>query len=172
MNATNSLPLGANPFARKPAPTGSTSAAFNPFARKNGAKAPLNAVKSNSFFEKVDAAENGEVKTTAQSSKRVGPGNKGKGKEAVKQTTLFGLPMVKPVEKEKIGKGKGKVVKEKDEGEERKVDDVDSQSLHEVGAALETVTSQETGTLESQDTGSTQLEEMDTDTLQETPVSA
>lgn len=44
-----------NPFARKKAPDG-TNTGSNPFARTGGGK-PLNALKSNSFFEKVDIAE-------------------------------------------------------------------------------------------------------------------
>ncbi|KIK71000.1 hypothetical protein GYMLUDRAFT_66212 [Collybiopsis luxurians FD-317 M1] len=73
----------SNPFARKPIPD------KNPFARKAINKPIL---KSESFFEKVDAAE----KTPAKSTKRAGNAGKGREKEKMdtkgpRQQTLFGL---------------------------------------------------------------------------------
>ncbi|KAJ3836279.1 hypothetical protein F5878DRAFT_586855 [Lentinula raphanica] len=73
----------ANPFARKPV----TEVNKNPFARKAGSKTIK---QSESFFEKVDAAENTPVKSKKKGS------NLGKNKEQDKsegprQQTLFGL---------------------------------------------------------------------------------
>ncbi len=88
---------GSNPFARKPAADANSR---NPFAR--GADANKSLHKSESFFNKVDAAE------AADKGKR----GAGKGRErerekkdAGRQTTLFGLPAVQPAEKEKKGAG-------------------------------------------------------------------
>ncbi|KAG9026461.1 hypothetical protein FRB95_008833 [Tulasnella sp. JGI-2019a] len=92
-----------NPFSRKPVAGG------NPFARNKSL------VKSNSFFEKVDAAE----ADMATGKKPI----HGKGKESTKakQTTLFGLPAPPSPEKKTSsrpkGKGKAKGGKESESGE-------------------------------------------------------
>ena len=84
---------GSNPFARKPAADANSR---NPVARTADVNKSLH--KSESFFNKVDAAE------TDKSSKRGAGKGKGKEKEkkdAGRQTTLFGLPTVQPGEKDK-----------------------------------------------------------------------
>ncbi|KAJ4486150.1 hypothetical protein J3R30DRAFT_3444617 [Lentinula aciculospora] len=76
----------ANPFARKPA----VEANKNPFARKAGNKTIL---QSESFFEKVDAAETTPAKSKKKSNNlAVKTKEKDKAeKEGPRQQTLFGL---------------------------------------------------------------------------------
>ncbi|KAE9408060.1 WD40 repeat-like protein [Gymnopus androsaceus JB14] len=71
----------ANPFARKPA----VDTNKNPFARKAGNKTVL---KSESFFDKVDAAETTPAKPTKLKSKEK---EKSEKKEGPRQQTLFGF---------------------------------------------------------------------------------
>ncbi|TBU37864.1 hypothetical protein BD309DRAFT_973062 [Dichomitus squalens] len=80
----------SNPFARKPGAGDANGR--NPFARSADANKSVH--KSESFFNKVDAAE-------ADKGKRGAAGGKGRPKDAGRQTTLFGLPAVQPAEKEK-----------------------------------------------------------------------
>jgi chromosome transmission fidelity protein 4 len=102
-----------NPFARKPVQDGR-----NPFARKP--ELNKNIQKSESFFDKVDAAESDAGKGNRVFEFHCGMpshtnvhildpvGGKGKGKEKEKkdarQTTLFGLPPGAPNEKKARGK--------------------------------------------------------------------
>ncbi|KAL1759502.1 hypothetical protein FB107DRAFT_271069 [Schizophyllum commune] len=72
-----------NPFARKPGQETNR----NPFAKKAG-DVNKTIQKSESFFEKVDAAETG----TAKPKRGFGPLGKDKKSAGPKQTTLFGLP--------------------------------------------------------------------------------
>ncbi|KAG8872936.1 hypothetical protein FRB97_007164 [Tulasnella sp. 331] len=122
--SSNPKPSG-NPFSRKP---GAGNKPGNPFARNKSL------VKSNSFFEKVDAAE-----ADASAGKKP---FKGKGKDSAKgkQTTLrlFGVAAPPPTEKKvpsrPKGKGKAKYGKE-DESEEPKSGPtgVDGESQDEMG---------------------------------------
>ncbi|KAG8835473.1 hypothetical protein FRC17_003040 [Serendipita sp. 399] len=88
--ASSSTSAGAPP-PRKTAVAVPSNAKPNPFARTLAPNHSI--VKSNTFFEKVDAAE------------AAVPGKKGTEKKAAKQTTLFGLPGPTPTDK------KAKVVK-------------------------------------------------------------
>ncbi|KAJ3965952.1 hypothetical protein EV361DRAFT_768585, partial [Lentinula raphanica] len=72
----------ANPFARKPV----TEVNKNPFARKAGSKTIK---QSESFFEKVDAAENTPVKS--KKSSNLGKNKEQDKSEGPRQQTLFGL---------------------------------------------------------------------------------
>ncbi|KAL1748703.1 hypothetical protein HDZ31DRAFT_79559 [Schizophyllum fasciatum] len=72
-----------NPFARKPGQDNNR----NPFA-KRGIDGNKTIQKSESFFEKVDAAETGGAKP----KRSFGAGAKDKKTGGTKQTTLFGLP--------------------------------------------------------------------------------
>ncbi|KAH9956929.1 WD40 repeat-like protein [Russula dissimulans] len=77
----------ANPFAKKP--NGAADGSRNPFGRDNPNNKSLH--KSESFFEKAEAAETGKWKGAAS-----GLGQK---KDNTKQTTLFGLPAAPAPEK-------------------------------------------------------------------------
>ncbi|KAI9509164.1 hypothetical protein F5148DRAFT_1275403 [Russula earlei] len=78
----------ANPFAKKP--IGTADGSRNSFARDNPNNKSLH--KSESFFDRAEAAETGKWKGTAN-----GLGPK---KDGTKQTTLFGLPVAPPREKQ------------------------------------------------------------------------
>ncbi|KAG8903969.1 hypothetical protein FRB99_002448 [Tulasnella sp. 403] len=137
----------ANPFARKPG----AEKPPNPFAR--GANGNKSIVKSNSFFEKVDAAE-----ADAANGKR-----KGKAKESSskgKQTTLFGLPAVSKDKDNKAG-GKKARARDKDEDGAENVKanegEPESQEQEESQGEMTDLTSTATDLL-----GDTQLEEGDT----------
>ncbi|KAF5376224.1 hypothetical protein D9615_008542 [Tricholomella constricta] len=87
-----------NPFARKPG-----QESRNPFARKSDGNNGRTIQKSESFFDKVGAAEDdagGQAHAKRPFAKP--PGNQEKG--VVRQTTLFGMPPPKP--KPKPGKEK------------------------------------------------------------------
>ncbi|THH15042.1 hypothetical protein EW146_g5378 [Bondarzewia mesenterica] len=101
-----------NPFAKKP----STDTNRNPFARNSESNKSLH--KSESFFDKVDAAE-----TTKSKGMSIGHSKASNGKkDSTRQTTLFGLPAPAPPEKpEKRGRKK------------KAVDDADSQTKSEAG---------------------------------------
>ncbi|KAJ3879921.1 hypothetical protein F5051DRAFT_401323 [Lentinula edodes] len=73
-----------NPFARKPA----AETNKNPFARKAGNKTIL---QSESFFEKVDAAETTPAKAKKKSNKEKDKDKPLEKKEGPRQQTLFGL---------------------------------------------------------------------------------
>ncbi|KAG6829481.1 hypothetical protein H0H92_004362 [Tricholoma furcatifolium] len=88
----------ANPFARKPG-----QEVRNPFARKVDANGKT-LQKSESFFEKVSAAES----EAGTQSKRPFAKPAAKEKGAVRQTTLFGMAPPKPKEKEKKIKERAK----------------------------------------------------------------
>ncbi|KAK8847432.1 hypothetical protein IAR55_005290 [Kwoniella newhampshirensis] len=79
-----------NPFAKK-------QAGSNPFAKPSGGSKPLDAIKSTSFFERVDNIElSGAPKASAKTKN--GATSKGKSKDANgagKQTTLFGAGVTK-----------------------------------------------------------------------------
>ncbi|PIL34239.1 hypothetical protein GSI_03950 [Ganoderma sinense ZZ0214-1] len=99
----------SNPFARKPAADANSR---NPFARTADMNKSLH--KSESFFNKVDAAE------AADKGKRGAGKGKGKEKKDVgRQTTLFGLPAVQPAEKDKkVAGGKKKKAAAETESQE------------------------------------------------------
>jgi chromosome transmission fidelity protein 4 len=114
---------GANPFAKKP---GDAADSRNPFARNNPNNKSLH--KSESFFEKAEAAETGKWKgmlcleiyfrsmvnvgCVATASAANGRGPK---KDNTKQSTLFGLPAVPPPEKTaKRARNKGGAIPSKE----------------------------------------------------------
>ncbi|KAH9045120.1 hypothetical protein EDB84DRAFT_1469307 [Lactarius hengduanensis] len=80
----------ANPFAKKPSDAADGSR--NPFARNHPNNKSLH--KSESFFDKAEAAETGKWKATASAANGRGPK-----KDNTKQSTLFGLPAVPAPEK-------------------------------------------------------------------------
>jgi len=93
----------ANPFAKKP--NGAADGSRNPFGRDNPNNKSLH--KSESFFDKAEAAETGKWKGAAS-----GLGQK---KDNTKQTTLFGLPAAPAPEKtEKRSRKKNAAVPSED----------------------------------------------------------
>ncbi|KAG6885162.1 hypothetical protein C0993_005402 [Termitomyces sp. T159_Od127] len=123
-----------NPFARKPG-----QEARNPFARKADVNGKT-IQKSESFFEKVDAAES-EAGTHPKRS-FAKPSTKDKG--VVRQTTLFGMGLPKP--KEKLKPKKSVAEAAVDETQSLQVADimmVDSPSLVEDPEIQETRETQE-----------------------------
>jgi chromosome transmission fidelity protein 4 len=155
-----------NPFARKPG----QEISRNPFARKPDVNKTIQ--KSESFFDKVDAAETDMekrmFKTNHVNSIRllillIGPVN-GKLKEKEKkepprQSTLFGLPFGQPIEKpEKRGRKK-------------KVTSDSSQSQTTEGSSKTTTPTPESGPVLSTPTADITMAEGETpleDTLVET----
>ncbi|KAH9892894.1 hypothetical protein C8Q73DRAFT_76644 [Cubamyces lactineus] len=92
------LQARSNPFARKP---GADNNNRNPFARSADTYKSVH--KSESFFNKVDAAEAEKGKRPAQSKPK--PKEK---KDGGKQTTLFGLLPPQPADKKTASRGKEK----------------------------------------------------------------
>ncbi|KAI0665347.1 hypothetical protein C8Q78DRAFT_1118280 [Trametes maxima] len=92
--------MRSNPFARKP---GADANGRNPFARSVDTNKAVH--ESDSFFTKVDAAENDKGKRNAQGKAK--PKEK-ENKETGRQTTLFGLPPAQPAEKKPPGRPKKK----------------------------------------------------------------
>ncbi|KIJ67758.1 hypothetical protein HYDPIDRAFT_147689 [Hydnomerulius pinastri MD-312] len=109
VDAAVSSPKRENPFARKSA----LETKRNPFARKPELNKPIQ--KSESFFNKVEAAEFDKSKRPAN-----GKGKEKEKKDLSRQTTLFGLPSKLPTEK------KGKSRKKTDETLEAREDEVDT----------------------------------------------
>ncbi|KIJ49698.1 hypothetical protein M422DRAFT_59357 [Sphaerobolus stellatus SS14] len=108
LQPANPVKTSGNPFARKAA----AEAKANPFARPAGAKSHV-ATKSNSFFEKVDEANDHATQVKSKSN------GKSKNKGGMRQTTLFDLDSV--AEKnlpEKKARGRPKTVKTSEEGAE------------------------------------------------------
>ncbi|KAI0302532.1 hypothetical protein BC826DRAFT_419747 [Russula brevipes] len=93
----------ANPFAKKP--SGAADGLRNPFARDGPNNKSLH--KSESFFDKAEAAETGKWKGAAN--------GRGQKRDNTKQTTLFGLPAVPAQEKQdKRSRKKGGAVSSED----------------------------------------------------------
>ncbi|KAI0674964.1 hypothetical protein C8Q78DRAFT_965239 [Trametes maxima] len=122
----------SNPFARKPGADGNGR---NPFARSADTNKAVH--KSDSFFTKVDAAENDKGKRNAQGKAK--PKEK---KETGRQTTLFGLPPAQPAEKKAPGRPKKKAGTPADDSQESTA-----------------ATLQESQADESQEGGDTQVDE-------------
>ena len=160
------LPPGANPFAKKPSDAADGSR--NPFARNNPNNKSLH--KSESFFDKAEAAETGKWKgmlcleirfrsilnleCVATASAANGRGPK---RDNTRQSTLFGLPVVPPPEKTaKRARNKGGAVPSKeacatepDTSESQDVEMAESHNTEDLASQAVAVDSQR----ESQATG-------------------
>ncbi|KAI0283622.1 hypothetical protein BGY98DRAFT_1093722 [Russula aff. rugulosa BPL654] len=131
----------ANPFAKKPNGTTADSSR-NPFGRDNPNNKSLH--KSESFFDKAEAAETGKWKAGASNGR-------GQKRDNTKQTTLFGLPAVPaPDRPEKRSRKKGGAVAS---GEDSQVDEP------------ETMGSQDVEMVELQDVAATQTSQGATATV-------
>ncbi|KAI9461236.1 hypothetical protein BJY52DRAFT_217010 [Lactarius psammicola] len=148
---------GANPFAKKPSEAADGS--HNPFARNNPNNKSLH--KSESFFDKAEAAETGKWKATAGAAN-----GRGLKRDNTKQSTLFGLPAVPAPEKTaKRARNKGGAVpseevraSEPDTSESQDVEMAESQNTEDLVSRAAAVDSQH----ESQATEVvTQVEEED-----------
>nr|XP_031860604.1 uncharacterized protein CI109_003935 [Kwoniella shandongensis]KAA5527676.1 hypothetical protein CI109_003935 [Kwoniella shandongensis] len=103
-----------NPFAKK-------QAGSNPFAKPSGGGKALDAIKSTSFFERVDNIESSGAPKSAKP--KTGGVGKVKGKEATgKQTTLFGAG---------VTKRPAPAPKQSGESFSTEVDDEDTQEVEE-----------------------------------------
>lgn len=130
-----------NPFAKK---SSDADGSRNPFARSNPNNKSLH--KSESFFDKAEAAETGKWKATASAAN--GRGSK---KDNTKQSTLFGLPAVPAPEKTaKRARNKGGAVPsedvrstEPDTSESQDIDMVESQNTGDLASGSTVVDSQQ-----------------------------
>jgi chromosome transmission fidelity protein 4 len=148
-----------NPFAKKP----EADTARNPFAR--GPQKSLH--KSETFFEKVDAAEKDtgpkrlskSLVGTETSWLFLGPATKAKPKEkkpVARQTTLFGMPVVPPADKEKGKKKKATAEGDKANSAEPETQEEETQSTD---VTMTDVATSQTLVEEVQVEEETQLEE-------------
>ncbi|CAL1707133.1 unnamed protein product [Somion occarium] len=135
----------SNPFARKPGAVDNR----NPFTKSTETNKSVH--KSDSFFNKIDAAETEKPKRTTTAK-----GKSKDKKETGRQTTLFGLPAVPPPEKKAPGRKKKANVAE------------ESQSQSQRGSAEPTAKpAEEKTSAESQDTDVTMLESQESQVLTE-----
>jgi len=124
----------ANPFARKAA----QEVTRNPFARKADVNKQIQ--KSESFFEKVGAAEfaEGGKRKTSGAKERGKEKEKEKDKKGSRQTTLFGMLPSKPKASKKTDLGESQQSLDASDSQTTEADVEMSESLPEQETLLET----------------------------------